>query len=84
MESSIAEFLLRQVACEHLPIPLSTTRGAAACAPPVATPRQMNDSPDASLANASLLSVLQGIAMRAVQILIRVLRSPCVESYTRT
>ena len=34
MESYIAEFLLRQVACEHLPTPLSKTRGAAARGPP--------------------------------------------------
>ena len=32
MGSSIAESLLRQADCEHLPTPLSMIRGTAACA----------------------------------------------------
>ena len=57
MESHIAELLVRHVACEHLPTPLTKPSGAAARAPPLATPRQINDVQGSRLANPSILSV---------------------------
>ena len=77
MESSIAEFLLRQVACEHLPTPVSRVHGAAACCflqEAYRTWEAVEVPHLRRLANLRRFSVLQAVTLRGAQLFAQALR----------
>lgn len=77
MESSIAEFLLRQVACEHLPTPAISVHGAAACGflqESYRTWEAVEVQHWRRLANLRSYSVLQAVTLRGAQLFAQALR----------